>query len=68
MAKYIKIDNAYINTAFITSVCEEKVGSLMIGNEWVDKNLVVIRTTDGNLFNFKGTIDEAMALVKGEGT
>jgi hypothetical protein len=67
MNKYIKIDNAYINTAYITSVTDEQVGSHKIGDEWIEKKLVFIRTIDGTIFYFNGTIDDAIELINGKG-
>ena len=65
MTKYIKIDNSYINTAFITSVVEV-THDFRIDNEWKKSKDVEIRTVDGGIFYFKGTLDEAMKLIKEE--
>ncbi len=64
MTKYIKIDKAYINTAFITSVIEvtERFRS---NNEWKTSTLVEIHTVDGGTFYFNGTLDDAITLIKG---
>lgn len=64
MAKYIKIDNSYINTAFITSVLEV-TQQYRRNNEWKTSTLVEIRTVDGGTFYFNGTLDDAMTLIKG---
>lgn len=64
MTKYIKIDNSYINTSFITSVIEvtERYRS---NNEWKTDTLVKIHTVDGGTFYFNGTLDDAITLIKG---
>lgn len=64
MSKYIKINNSYINTAFITSVIEgtERFRS---NNEWKTSTLVEIHTVDGGTFYFNGTLDDAMTLIEG---
>lgn len=64
MSKYIKIDNAYINTAFITSVTVERVGCENSCGKWVMEKQVIIRTVDGNSFYFNGTIDDAIELIR----
>lgn len=63
MNKYIKIDNAYVNTTYITSVTEEQVRRQFIGNEWITKKQVVIRTIDGTIFYFDGTVDDVIELI-----
>lgn len=65
MTKYIKIDNSYINTAFITSV-NEVTHDFRINNEWKTSTNIEIRTVDGGIFYFKGTLDEVMKLIKEE--
>lgn len=65
MTKYIKIDNSYINTAFITSV-NEVTHDFRINNEWETSTNIEICTVDGGIFYFKGTLDEAMELIKEE--
>lgn len=62
MTKFIKIDNAYVNTAHITSVVEE-TQRFRVDGEWVSPTHVVIRTVDGGVFYFKGTIDDAIDLI-----
>lgn len=57
MAKYIKIDNSYINTAFITSVSE-------VTQQYRHNTLVEIHTVDGGTFYFNGTLDDAIELIK----
>ena len=64
MIKYIKIDNSYINTAFITSVIEV-TKQFRSNNEWKTSTLVEIHTVDGGTFYFKGTLDDAITLIKG---
>lgn len=64
MAKYIKIDNSYINTAFITSVVEV-IQRFRSNNQWESRTLVEIHTVDGGTFYFNGTLDDAMTLIKG---
>ena len=64
MTKYIKIDNSYINTAFITSV-NEVTHDFRSNNEWETSTDVEIHTVDGGTFYFKGTLDDAMELIKG---
>ncbi len=63
MTKYIKIDNAYVNTAYITSVLEE-TQRFWQGDEWVSSTHVVIRTVNGEFFYFNGTLDDAIDLIK----
>ena len=63
MTKYIKIDNSYINTAFITSV-NEVTHDFRCNNEWKKSTDVEIRTVDGGVFYFKGTLDDAIELIK----
>lgn len=65
MTKYIKIDNSYINTAFITSVIEV-THDFRSNNEWKTSTNVEIHTVDGGTFYFIGTLDEAMELIKEE--
>lgn len=62
MTKFIKIDNAYVNTAHITSVVEE-TQRFRVDGEWVSSTHVVIRTVDGGVFYFNGTIDDAIDLI-----
>lgn len=63
MTKYIKIDNAYINTAYIISVLEE-TRRVRAGDEWKTITDVEIHTVDGSNFYFNGTLDEAIELIK----
>lgn len=64
MTKYIKIDKAYINTAFITSVCEV-TRRFRVNYEYKTSTLVEIHTVDGGTFYFNGTLDDAITLIKG---
>ena len=64
MNNYIKINNSYINTAFITSVIEV-THRFSCDNEWKTSTDVEIHTVDGGTFYFKGTLDDAMTLIKG---
>ena len=63
MTKYIKIDNSYINTAYITSVIEV-THNFRFNNEWKTSKDVEIHTVDGGVFFFKGTLDDAIELIK----
>ncbi len=63
MTKYIKIDNTYINTAFITSVLEV-TQRFRSDNEWKSSTIVEIHTVDGGTFYFNGTLDDAIDLIK----
>ena len=63
MTKYIKIDNAYVNTAHITSVVEE-TDSFRKDGEWVSSTHVVIRTVDRGVFYFNGSLDDVIELIK----
>ena len=65
MNNYIKIDNSYINTAFITSVIEV-THRFSIDNEWKTSKNVEIHTVDGGTFYFKGTLDDVIELIKEE--
>ena len=64
MNKYIKINNSYINTTFITSV-SEVTRQYRYNNEWKTETLVEIHTVDGGIFYFNGTLDDAITLIKG---
>lgn len=64
MTNYIKIDNSYINTTFITSV-SEVTRQFRYNNEWKTETLVEIHTVDGGTFYFNGTLNDAMVLIKG---
>lgn len=64
MNKYIKINNSYINTEFITSV-NEVTHDFRCNNEWKKSTDVEIRTVDGGTFYFNGTLDDAMTLIEG---
>lgn len=63
MTKFIKIDNAYVNTAHIVSVVEE-TQHIRVDGEWVSPTHVVIRTVDGGTFYFTGSLNDVIELIK----